>query len=110
MSLNDGYGCFDFFMSHERQIFPLLNDENRLKIWPFLTKLWLFECKCPSKCTSEKTSFKVKEQNSKNYHRNNENEPLQDFKSVFPHVDVKSVLKLFKRYQIAVAMVTKIVG
>ena len=27
--------------------------------------------------------------------------------SVFQHVDVKSVLKLFKRYQIAVAMVTK---
>ena len=66
MSLNDGYGRFDFFMSNNRQIFSPQNNENRLKIWPFLTKLQLFECRCPSKCTSEKTSFKVKEQNNKN--------------------------------------------
>ena len=44
----------------------------------FLTKLWLFECRCPSKCNSEKTSFKVKEQNSKNYHKNKENERLHE--------------------------------
>ena len=78
MSLNDGYGCFDFFISNKRQIFPPQNDENRLKIWPFFTKLWLFECRYPSKCTSEKTSFKVKEQNSMNYRRNKENDPLQE--------------------------------
>ena len=75
MSLNDGNGSFDFFMSNKRQIFPPQIKENRLKIWPFLTKLWLFECRCPSKCTSE--SFKEKEQNSKNYRKNKENEPLQ---------------------------------
>ena len=107
MNLNDGYGRFDFFMSNKRQIIPPQNNENRLKIWPFLTKVWLFECRCPSKCTSEKTCFKVKKKIMvriivkirKTNH----------YKSVFQHVDVKSVLKLFKRYQIALAMVTKIV-
>ena len=78
MSLNDGYDRFDFFMSNKRQIFPSQNNETRLKIWPFLTKLWLFECRCPTKCTSEKTSFKVKEQYSKDYRKNKENKPLQE--------------------------------
>ena len=49
-----------------------------MKIWPFWTKLWLFECRCPSNCTSEKTSFKVKEQTNENYRKNTENKPLQD--------------------------------
>ena len=78
MSLNDVYGCFDFFMSNKRQIFPPQNNDNRLKIWPFLTKLWLFQFRCPSKCTSEKMSFKVRQHNIKNYRENKENEPLQE--------------------------------
>ena len=42
------------------------------------TKLWLLEYRSHSKCTSEKSSLKIKEQNSKNYRRNNDNEPLQN--------------------------------
>ena len=32
---------------------------------------------------------------------------MNHYKSVFQHIDVKSVLKLYKRYQIAVAIFTK---